>query len=162
MRVTQQLIADKLGLTQSTVARILNKNPRDTYSPDTVKRVLETARDLGYTINHKRTFMRKDLNILCEWEIRLKDKTLYSRGKALVKDISRDGLALANVESEGPFIPTKPFTMEVAIPEVGIEDLQLRCEPVRISLTEDTLEVGVRFIGLQKKRLRALRDAFAL
>ncbi len=45
---TKKEIADHLGLDRSTVSKILNNYNRDRFSPSTVQRVEQAARELGY------------------------------------------------------------------------------------------------------------------
>lgn len=54
-RVDQQAIADKLGISRSTVTRVLGHDPVHRIAPDTRKLILKTAREMGYRPRRRRT-----------------------------------------------------------------------------------------------------------
>jgi LacI family transcriptional regulator len=54
-RIDQQAIADRLGVSRSTVTRVLGHDPLHRVSPDTRKLILKTARDMGYRPRRRRT-----------------------------------------------------------------------------------------------------------
>ncbi len=48
MRVTQKSIAERVGIDVSSVNKILNRCPGPVFAEDTVKRVFQVAKRLGY------------------------------------------------------------------------------------------------------------------
>ena len=47
-RVTTKMIAEHIGMSQSTVSMILSNKPHVSFAPETVDKVLQAAKDLGY------------------------------------------------------------------------------------------------------------------
>ncbi|MEN6355606.1 MAG: LacI family DNA-binding transcriptional regulator [Armatimonadota bacterium] len=54
-RIDQQAIADKLGVSRSTVTRVLGHDPLHRVASDTRKLILKTAREMGYIPRRRRT-----------------------------------------------------------------------------------------------------------
>jgi len=54
-RVDQQAIAEKLGISRSTVTRVLNHDPLHRISPATREQIFRTAAELGYQARRRRT-----------------------------------------------------------------------------------------------------------
>lgn len=65
MRATQVKIAEEAGIDVSSVNKILNRDPRSVFKKETVAKVFEIARDLGYPLKRetKRT-LRVQIEIL--------------------------------------------------------------------------------------------------
>ncbi len=55
VKVDQQSIADKLGISRSTVTRVLRHDPVHRTSPETRELILETAAEMGYRPRRRRT-----------------------------------------------------------------------------------------------------------
>ena len=65
-------IADRLGLHVATVSRILNEVPDYRASKETIKKVFDTAREMGYDFERqKRFYKRKYHRIKIEANVRL-------------------------------------------------------------------------------------------
>ena len=64
-KITQEDIANTCKIDQGSVSRILNKDTRDSFAPETVDRVFKIARELGYlhpalvTSNRRESIRRK-------------------------------------------------------------------------------------------------------
>jgi len=61
-KVTTRVIADKLGLSQTTVSQILNATPGQKFAEGTRKKVLKTAERMGYQAGFMRRAIKKPLN----------------------------------------------------------------------------------------------------
>src|SRR5438876_11041380 len=101
MAVSQQDIADALGLSRTTVTKILNRDPKYSASESTRDLVFSTAEKMGYdftTIRRpfKREYGRTEINTKCHVEIMAEDK-LFDQGEATARNIGIGGALLTNL-----------------------------------------------------------------
>src|SRR5258708_40022681 len=88
MGVSQQSIADALGLSRPTVTKILTRDPKYSASESTRDLVFNTAEKMGYdftTIRRpfKREYGRTEINARCMIEILCDDeKSIFDKGEA--------------------------------------------------------------------------------
>lgn len=54
-KIDQQKIADQLGISRSTVTRVLRHDPVHRIAPETRKLILKTANDMGYRLRRRKT-----------------------------------------------------------------------------------------------------------
>ena len=54
-KIDQKAIADKLGISRSTVTRVLRHDPVHRIAPETKKLILDTAKDMGYRPRRRKT-----------------------------------------------------------------------------------------------------------
>ena len=92
MGVSQQSIADALGLSRTTVTKILNRDPKYSASEATRDLVFQTAERMGYdftTIRRpfKREYGRAELNTPCHLEVVLENGDLFDTGNAVARNI---------------------------------------------------------------------------
>src|SRR5688572_32612957 len=103
MGVSQQAIADALGLSRTTVTKILNRDPKYSASESTRDLVFSTAEKMGYdftTIRRpfKREYGRTAINAKCSIEITMDEgNQLCDKGAATARNISVGGALLTNI-----------------------------------------------------------------
>src|SRR3954464_10050448 len=97
MAVSQQDIADALGLSRTTVTKILNRDPKYSASEATRDLVFNTAEKMGYdftTIRRpfKREYGRTEINAKCTIEVFTEhDNQLFDKGEATARNIGVGG-----------------------------------------------------------------------
>ena len=127
MAVTQEMIAERVGLDRSTVSKILNGKASDFVSRQTISKVLDAARELGYDFarlrhTHSRQFERTDLNLKAEFDILLEAGEVYDSGKALVANISEGSALLREVVGGKGSLPLEPFSVSLIITEGRLKE----------------------------------------
>src|SRR5919205_786285 len=105
MGVSQQSIAEKLGLSRTTVTKILNRDPKYSASESTRDLVFSTAEKMGYdftTIRRpfKREYGRTEVNAKCHIEILSEDDNnqIFDKGDATARNIGVGGALLTNLK----------------------------------------------------------------
>ena len=139
MYPTKKDIADYLGLDRSTVSKIMNNYDRDKFSPATVARVEQAARELGYAKSQRRQHPRAPLGLRAQVRIELESGSLYGQGEAQVKDISISGALLEDLKLDTMSIPMQPFRVALELnPEGAQQPFATMGRPVRFAM--DPLE----------------------
>ncbi len=161
MGVTQQDIADKVGLSRTTVTKILNRDPRYITSEETRNKVFKAAEELGYNFTQirrpfRREYGRAEVNAEATVTIVFEDGEVFDKGNAVIRNISIGGALLANVELPKGVLPLKRFSIILRIKDIkDLEDLIGECEVVRFTDLEDrdegTGQVGVKFVSISKR-----------
>ena len=167
MAVSQQDIADALGLSRTTVTKILNRDPKYSASESTRELVFSTAEKMGYdftTIRRpfKREYGRTEINAKCEIEILLEDNgPPFDKGEATARNIGVGGALLTNLKLPRNCLPLSRFTIRMRIVDVPtLAALVGECQVVRItdSLEQGRPEVGVKFVNANVQDRKILKD----
>src|SRR5205823_4921313 len=117
MGVSQQAIADTLGLSRTTVTKILNRDPKYSASETTRDLVFSTAEKMGYdftTIRRpfKREYGRTEINARCQVEIMSEDdKSVFDKGDAVARNIGVGGALLTSLKLPRNCLPLSRFTI---------------------------------------------------
>ena len=161
---TKKEIADYLGLSRSTVSKILNHYTRERFSRDTVEKVEEAARRLGYMKAQRRGSPRRELSFTARFRIILADGREFSAGFGTIKDLSANGLLLGIETLEGDLFPAAPHHYLVEFQGGTLDGLKYRCRPVRLihANGEKFLNIGLTFDGAGRQEQRALEELFTL
>ena len=155
MAVSQQAIADKLGLSRTTVTKILNRDPKYSASETTRDLVFSSAEKMGYdftTIRRpfKREYGRTEVNVKCLIEIISDDKQVFDKGEATARNIGVGGALLTSLKLPRNCLPLSKFTIKCHFSDLPlISSLVGECQVVRItdSLDQGCPELGVRFVN---------------
>src|SRR5690242_21830408 len=116
MGVSQQSIADALGLSRTTVTKILNRDPKYSASESTRDLVFNTAEKMGYdftTIRRpfKREYGRTEVNAKAVIEIMTDDeRTSFDKGEAVARNVGVGGALLTNLKLPKNCLPLSKFT----------------------------------------------------
>ncbi|HLG43303.1 MAG TPA: helix-turn-helix domain-containing protein, partial [Planctomycetota bacterium] len=113
-KVTQGDIARNCKVDQGSVSRILNKDTRDSFSPDTIQKVFQTARELGYVhpalvSTNRRHSPRKKAGMRASLAIVIGTSTIYDRGSCEIHELSGSGMLLKNFTTKRGTLPMDRF-----------------------------------------------------
>lgn len=156
-KVTQEDIADKCGIDQGSVSRILNNDHRDSFSKETVELVFRTARELGYThpsivkVN-RRISSRKKVLIPCKLELYTSDNKLWDRGTATICEISASGIVLMNIRSKKQSFPIESHYLRLGFKLGNKAELSVKADPVRFILQNKLFKIAYKFTDLDGKQ----------
>ena len=166
MGVSQQAIADALGLSRTTVTKILNRDPKYSASEATRDLVFKTAEKMGYdftTIRRpfKREYGRTEVNAACEIEVILENGEVFDKGQAVARNIGVGGSLVTNIRLPKDVLPLKAFTVRIRfvdLPELA--NLTGECQVVRLtdSLDAGEPELGMKFINASVSDRKMLKD----
>ncbi len=141
MAATQKEIADKLGLSRTTISKILNRDPRYYANPKTKERVFATAEAMGYDFSsirrpYKRGNVRAAVGAKCDLTILLNTGEIFDKGTAEVINISSGGALLGEIATARMVLPLESFKLLLRLSGIEeLEDVVGECEIVRVSHT---------------------------
>ena len=166
MAVSQQAIADALGLSRTTVTKILNRDPKYSASEATRDLVFRTAEKMGYdftTIRRpfKREYGRTEVNAPCTLEVILDNGEVFDRGEAVARNIGVGGSLLTNIRLSRNALPLRQFSIRMRFRELPeLANLVGECQVVRISdsVEANEPELGVKFINASVSDRKLLKD----
>jgi len=167
MAVSQQDIADALGLSRTTITKILNRDPKYSASEDTRDLVFKTAEKMGYdftTIRRpfKREYGRTEVNAKCDIEIvTQEDNQLFDKGQAIARNIGVGGVLLTHLSLPRNCLPLSRFSIRCHFVDMPtLADLTGECQVVRLADSAEVgcPELGVRFINATVSDRKALKD----
>ena len=166
MGVSQQAIADALGLSRTTVTKILNRDPKYSASESTRDLVFSTAEKMGYdftTIRRpfKREYGRTEVNAKAIIEILAEgDNSVFDRGEATARNVGVGGALLTNLKLPKNCLPLSKFCIKCRFLDIPqLADLTGECQVVRITdSSEGYPELGVRFINATVSDRKAIKD----
>lgn len=160
-KVTQADIARACKLDQGSVSRILNKDTRDSFSPETVQHVFQIAREMGYVhpalVNtNRRLSPRRKAYLRGTVSIVIGTNTIYDRGAVEVHEISSSGILLKNFETKKHSLPMDRFRLDVEIQSAPLKGLIARCDVVRFSNNESEFALAVQFAEIEDRDKRRI------
>jgi transcriptional regulator with XRE-family HTH domain len=166
MGVSQQAIADALGLSRTTVTKILNRDPKYSASEATRDLVFSTAEKMGYdftTIRRpfKREYGRTEVNANCEIQIYLEGSdTAFDKGLATARNIGVGGALITDMKLPKNALPLSRFTIRLRVVDIPqLTELQGDCQVVRLSDSlEGRPELGVKFVNASVNDRKLLKD----
>jgi len=158
MKVTQEKIAQDLGLHPATVSKILNRKSDDYTSVETKQKVFDLALKLGYDFQHLKSVQtrkntRKPVDLPVQVIIVMVgnmnkdtaiDEVVWDRGQARVCDISQSGALLADLQLSKNTLPLQPFRLKLTSKQGGLTGIEIPCQVVRLE-TDDQIKVGLKF-----------------
>jgi len=149
---TQKDIAEKLGLSRTTVSKILNRDPKYYASDKTRKKVFAAAEALDYDYTsirrpYKRLDDRVAVNAPCEISISLADGEIFDTGQAVVVNLSAGGALVASIRTGRMVLPLQSFRILARLSGVEeLSDLVGECEIVRMTHRPSGPEIAVKFV----------------
>ena len=166
-RVTQEEVADACKIDQGSVSRILNKDTRDSFAEDTVQKVFQIARELGYlhpalVTTNRRESNRKKAGIRGRLKIVIGTNTVWDEGTVDVEEISVSGMLLKKFDTRKQTLPFDRFRCDVEIIGSKLKGFRARCRVVRFSNDEDEFALAVKFDRLEDASIEKLRKYLQL
>ena len=164
--VSQQSIADALGLSRTTVTKILNRDPKYSASEATRDLVFRTAEKMGYdftTIRRpfKREYGRTEINASATIDVVLENGEVFDSGTAVARNIGVGGALITNLRMPKSALPLKPFTVRIRFTDLpALANLVGECQVVRIgdSVDQNEPELGMKFINASVSDRKVLKD----
>ncbi|MCI0341588.1 MAG: PilZ domain-containing protein [Planctomycetales bacterium] len=155
-------IARRLGLARSTVTKILNQLPTNRASAETVQKVFQLAKELGYDFHrlrniHRRRDERRQCRIAARLELLQSGGKVAGTGTAVVHDISLHGAQLQQVTMDGKGLPVTPFLLRLTLSEAPLADLVGTGEVVRFS-SREPVKFGINFLEMTEADQRRLGE----
>jgi len=165
MRVTQEDIAKRVGLSRTTVTKILNRDPSYITNEETRRKVFKAAEELGYDFNQirrpfRRRYGRVDVNAEGNIVVVFKNGEMFDKGTATIKNIGAGGALLTDINLPKRVLPLRPFSIILRIKELKeLEDLVGECEVVRFAELEgEDVQIGVRFISISDRDRKRIKE----
>lgn len=166
MGVSQQAIADALGLSRTTVTKILNRDPKYSASEATRDLVFKTAEKMGYdftTIRRpfKREYGRTEINAQCVIEVVLESGEIFDKGEATARNIGVGGALITGLKLPKDVLPLKPFSIRIRFTDLpALASLVGECQVVRLTDSSEAgqPEFGVKFINASVSDRKILKD----
>lgn len=163
MSVSQQVIADVLGLDRTTVNKVLNGHPSMITSKSTVENVIRVAREMGYDFGrlrkkYKRKFERKLVRAKAEMEVLLSENgQAYDRGWCTINNLTPDGAMISNVWAVKGGFPLQPFTLKLKIMESDLKGVEGRFEVIRFR-SNGAISIGLRAVEISDDDQKRIKE----
>ncbi|MBI2891275.1 MAG: helix-turn-helix domain-containing protein [Nitrospirae bacterium] len=163
LAVSQQVIADILGLDRTTVNKVLNGHPSMITSKKTVESVIRVAKEMGYDFSrlrkkYKRKYERKHVKIRSEVEVYLSETgELYDRGWCTINNLTPDGALISGVWTVKGGFPLRPFTVKLRAIETDLQGVEGVFEVVRFR-SNGAIMMGMRAVEMRDDHQQRIRD----
>lgn len=149
-KVTQGDIARLCKVDQGSVSRILNKDTRDSFSPETIQKVFQAAREVGYVhpaliSTNRRHSPRKKAAIRANVSIVIGTNTLYDRGTCEIHEMSGSGMLLKNFRTRKSSLPMDRFKIDLHVVAGPLRGLRARTQVVRFSNNQSEFAIAVAY-----------------
>ena len=159
---TQEDIARRVGLDISSVNKILHRRADAVFRKETVRRVFQAARDLGYDLDrlgrrYHRKHPRKDVAFPLEMSIYLEDGSLFDRGRATMRNVSLSGAVLSGIILPQQSVPLRPHRIGIRLKEGPLRGIEILSRPLRFVHIEQGVALAVEFVDLERANLKRLR-----
>jgi hypothetical protein len=149
-KVTQADIARVCKVDQGSVSRILNKDTRDSFSPETIQLVFQCARELGYVhpalvSTNRRHSPRKKATVKANIQIVIGTSTVFDRGNCEIHELSGSGMLLKNFLTRKRSLPMDRFQIDVNITSGPLRGVHARTHVVRFSNNQTEFALAVQY-----------------
>jgi hypothetical protein len=149
-KVTQGDIARVCKVDQGSVSRILNKDTRDSFSPETIQKVFQAAREIGYVhpalvSTNRRHSPRKKAAIRANVSLLIGSNTLYDRGTCEIHEMSGSGMLLKNFQTRKGTLPLDRFRIDLQVTGGPLRGVEARTHLVRFSNHQSEFAIAVAY-----------------
>ena len=155
-------IAKKLGLHVATVSRILNEVPEYRASKETIKRVFETAREMGYDFERqKRFYKRKHRRFSTDERVKLHAKIADGgilTHEARMVNMGEGGLLLSEFRPKIVTLPLREGDLTLEITSGSLKGVKASCHVVRVGKHNSSFGICVQVKGLTKQDTDRIED----
>jgi hypothetical protein len=155
-------IAKRLGLHVATVSRILNEVPEYRASKETVRRVFETARDMGYDFERQKRFYRRK-HRRSSIDARVKLHARIPDGVPIIHDahmvnIGKGGALLVGFRPRILTLPMREEDLVVEVVSGTLKGVRAVCEVVRVGRHNGSFGICVQIKGLTPDDVKRLDE----
>ncbi len=162
-KVTQEDIARACRIDQGSVSRILNKDTRDSFAEDTVKKVFKVARELGYlhpalVTSNRRSSQRRKAGMPAKVTLVIGTNTVYDEGRCDVDEVSMSGMLLKNFRTKKQTLPLDLVRFDIELDAPKLKGLICRCRIVRFLDDDNAFAIAVRFDSLDEPNAEKLKS----
>jgi hypothetical protein len=155
-------LAEKLGLHVATISRILNEVPNYRASKETVRKVFETAREMGYDFERqKRFYKRRHKRVSADARVKLhartSDGSIISHSARMV-NIGEGGVLLVDFRPRIVTLPMREEDLTLEVVSGGLKGVRATCEVVRVGRHGESFGICVQMGSLapgDKEKLKA-------
>ena len=127
----------------STPSSVSHKGNRMTLpTPEESKTRLARLFDMSQ--DHRRVYRRNEVNMPAFLTVLNQDERVYTRGTALVKNLSMQGALLTNLKLRRGAFPANGFIILLRMKGPKVSGVRARCRPVRFTKGRE-LGLGVEF-----------------
>jgi transcriptional regulator with XRE-family HTH domain len=161
-KVTQQDLARLCKVDQGSVSRILNKDTRDSFADDTVKKVFRIARESGYlhpalVSSNRRASPRKKAAVLANVSMVIGANTVFDSGVVEVDEVSMSGMLLRGFQTRKQSMPMDRFRFDVEVTNGKLKGFRARCQLVRFTGNENEFAVAVKYDVMDNASVEKLK-----
>ena len=161
-KVTQEDIARVCKIDQGSVSRILNKDTRDSFADETVKKVFKIAREEGYlhpalVSSNRRQSPRRKAAVSAKVALVIGTNTVYDEGRVDVDEISMSGMLLKNFRTKRQSLPMDRFKFDLEVDSAKMKGFRCRCRVVRFSDDENEFALAVKFDSMDEANQEKLK-----
>jgi hypothetical protein len=165
-KVSQRQIARACGLNQGTVSRILDPESRGLFLPETIERVLQKARELGYlhptlVPTERRDSVRHNITVQANVRFVLAYGSLVTSGTAETENVSRSGMLLRSFKLDEAVFPLEPYRIELEVTSAPLRGFTATCKPIRIVEGEKQLGIAVRYETVNDESKELIHEKIA-
>jgi len=158
-------IAKKLGLHVATVSRILNEVPEYRASKETVRKVFDTAREMGYDFErqkrfYKRKHQRFSTNELVKLHARISDGKILTHEARMV-NMGEGGLLLSEFRPKIVTLPLREGDLTLEIASGVLKGVKASCHVVRVGKHNNSFGICVQVKGLTQQDTERIDDFVA-
>lgn len=162
-KVTQMDVARACKLDQGSVSRILNKNSRDSFAPETVRYVFKIARELGYVhptlvSTNRRSSQRLKTMLKARLKIVTGPNDVFDEGVADVDEVSASGMRIRNLRTSKSVLPIDHFRFDIRIEGPKLKGFACRARLVRFSESSEDMTLAVRYENLSDENLNRIKS----
>lgn len=160
-KVTQADIARACKLDQGSVSRILNKDTRDSFSPETIQMVFRIARELGYVhpalvSTNRRESPRRKTKIKAKVAVMLGANTVYDRGECEVHEVSTSGMLLKEFKTQKMSFPLDRFSLDLELATPPLRGIKAKGNVVRFLTEDNEFAIAVKYLEIDEEDLKRI------
>ena len=162
-KITQEDVARACGIDQGSVSRILNSDTRDSFAEDTVQKVFQTAREIGYlhhtlVNSNRRGSPRKKAGIPTRIQIVIGNTTVFDEGDAHIAEVSSTGMMLDNFRTKKQALPLDRFRIDAEVLNGKLRGFKCRGRIVRFTSGFEDFGIAVAFDTLDEQSKETLKS----
>ena len=162
-KVTQLDVANSCNLDQGSISRILDINTRKYYNQETVGKVFQAARELGYVhpalvSSNRRDAPRVPVKTSVKIQVLTLDLQILDHGEAIVSEMSSIGLLLTSFNLNKNNIPLTFFLFKVIFDKDKFNNFEITCIPTRITIEKKHFGIAAKYQSATKELKKTTKE----